>query len=274
MQSSKIGLLLLTTLFISHTFGEEDETERRKGFGLVKKCIKTGMSPTGVEDLKTLKNLRNAGICLRNCQKEEDCQAWRFSKSNKTCDLFSGFDSFEGNKMFLSGTKECLKKGKEQIKKCRKKGMSPTNVEELETSENTTVVKCFRKCKNLEDCEAWRFSKQNKTCDLFSDFESFEENKMYISGAKECFNKILNEKEKMLKMCKKKGMTPTDVEKLSSFENVKKGGRCSRKCNKTEDCKAWRFSKGNKTCELFLSFESFESNDMYISGSKEDCMKS
>merc|ERR1719392_309560 len=191
MQSSKIALLLLTTLIFSHTFGEEDETERKKGFGLVKKCIKTGMSPTGVEDLKTLENLRNAGICLRNCQKEEDCQAWRFSKSNKTCDLFSGFDSFEGNKMFLSGTKECLKKGKEQIKKCRKKGMSPT-----------------------------------------------------------------------------------DVEELSSFENVKKGGRCSRKCNKTEDCKAWRFSKRNKTCELFLSFESFESNDMYISGSKEDCMKS
>merc|ERR1712121_175434 len=73
-----------------------------------------------------------------------------------------------------------------------------------------------------------------------------------------------------MQKCKKKGMTPTKVEELETLENV----RNFRKCNKNEDCEAWRFCKETKTCDLFSSFESFEENDKYIAGSKEDCMKS
>merc|ERR1712126_752853 len=126
----------------------------------------------------------------------------------------------------------------------------------------------------MGECEAWRFSKSNKTCDLFSDFDSFEENKMYISGAKECFTKIFKDKERLVKMCKQRGMTPTNVVEISSFKFVGSSGPCARKCNRTEDCKAWRSNKAKKTCTLFSSFESFKEDDMYTSGSKKDCMKS
>merc|ERR1719392_324949 len=77
-----------------------------------------------------------------------------------------------------------------------------------------------------------------------------------------------------MQKCKKKGMTPTKVEELESLENVRNFRKCIRKCNKNEDCEAWRFCKETKTCELFSSFESFEENEKYIAGSKEDCMKS
>merc|ERR1712126_541311 len=84
------------------------------------------------------------------------------------------------------------------------------------------------------------------------------------------------QKKTGLKMqkCKKKGMTPTKVEELETLENVRNFRKCIRKCNKNEDCEAWRFCKETKTCDLFSSFESFEENDKYIAGSKEDCMKS
>merc|ERR1712121_229349 len=84
------------------------------------------------------------------------------------------------------------------------------------------------------------------------------------------------QKKTGLKMqkCKKKGMTPTKVEELETLENVRNFRKCIRKCNKNEDCEAWRFCKETKTCDLFSSFESFEENEKYIAGSKEDCMKS
>merc|ERR1712133_357124 len=77
-----------------------------------------------------------------------------------------------------------------------------------------------------------------------------------------------------MQKCKKKGMTPTEVEELETLENVRNFRKCIRKCNKNEDCEAWRFCKETKTCDLFSSFESFEENEKYIAGSKEDCMKS
>merc|ERR1712227_333004 len=77
-----------------------------------------------------------------------------------------------------------------------------------------------------------------------------------------------------MQKCKKKGMTPTEVEELETLENVRNFRKCIRKCNKNEDCEAWRFCKETKTCDLFSSFESFEENEKYIAGSKEECMKS
>merc|ERR1712227_58020 len=77
-----------------------------------------------------------------------------------------------------------------------------------------------------------------------------------------------------MQKCKKKGMTPTKVEELETLENVRNFRKCIRKCNKNENCEAWRFCKETKTCDLFSSFESFEENEKYIAGSKEDCMKS
>ena len=77
-----------------------------------------------------------------------------------------------------------------------------------------------------------------------------------------------------MQKCKKKGMTPSKVEELETLENVRNFRKCIRKCNKNEDCEAWRFCKETKTCDLFSSFESFEENEKYIAGSKEDCMKS
>merc|ERR1712126_68356 len=84
------------------------------------------------------------------------------------------------------------------------------------------------------------------------------------------------QKKTALKMpkCKKMGMTPTEVEELDTIDNVKNFIKCLRKCNKNEDCEAWRFCKETKTCNLFSGFKSFEENEKYISGSKEDCLKS
>merc|ERR1712133_197896 len=66
----------------------------------------------------------------------------------------------------------------------------------------------------------------------------------------------------------------TEDEELETLKNVRNFRKCIRKCNKKENCEAWRFCKETKTCDLFSSFESFEENEKYIAGSKEDCMKS
>merc|ERR1712121_356649 len=87
---------------------EEEETERRqKKTGLkMQKCKKKGMTPTKVEELETLENVRNFRKCIRKCNKNEDCEAWRFCKETKTCDLFSSFESFEENEKYIAGSKE------------------------------------------------------------------------------------------------------------------------------------------------------------------------
>merc|ERR1711955_44901 len=76
---------------------EEEETERRqKKTGLkMQKCKKKGMTPTEVEELETLENVRNFRKCIRKCNKNEDCEAWRFCKETKTCDLFSSFEKMK-----------------------------------------------------------------------------------------------------------------------------------------------------------------------------------
>merc|ERR1712126_651561 len=62
---------------------EEEETERRQKKTALKrpKCKKIGMTPTEVEELETIDNVKNFIKCVRKCNKNEDCEAWRFCKN-------------------------------------------------------------------------------------------------------------------------------------------------------------------------------------------------
>merc|ERR1712112_705513 len=75
---------------------------------ILKKCIKKGMTPNETEELETYKGVRKAKKCLIKCKESEDCLAWRFLKTNKTCQLFSSFGTLEVNNMYTSGTKACM----------------------------------------------------------------------------------------------------------------------------------------------------------------------
>merc|ERR1712112_54192 len=98
---------------------------------ILKKCIKKGMTPNETEELETYKGVRKAKKCLIKCKESEDCLAWRFSKTNKTCELFSSFGTLELNDMYTSGTKECMNiASKEEEGK-----QETTSIEEGETAE-------------------------------------------------------------------------------------------------------------------------------------------
>ena len=92
---------------------EEEEENRQTTIiiiarNVLKKCKKKGMTPTEAEELETFQGVRKAKKCLINCKKSEECLAWRFSKADQTCELFSSFGTLEVNDMYTSGTKECM----------------------------------------------------------------------------------------------------------------------------------------------------------------------
>merc|ERR1712126_246603 len=72
-----------SSMSMEEEMSEEEETERRQKKTALKrpKCKKIGMTPTEVEELETIDNVKNFIKCVRKCNKNEDCEAWRFCKN-------------------------------------------------------------------------------------------------------------------------------------------------------------------------------------------------
>ena len=70
---------------------------------------------------------------------------------------------------------------------CTYEGMAPTEVEDFASYPKIKTWKnCAWMCKLFENCEAWSHTKLENLCRLFSNFISFEANKLVVSGIKYC----------------------------------------------------------------------------------------
>merc|ERR1712126_178472 len=100
-----LRFLLLLAILYSLSLGLD---EPRNKSPRCRFSMYSGKNPTGIEELTTLDNVRNPFKCAKTCRKTEDCKAWRFDKTDKSCVLFSSYESFEEDVNFISGSIYCL----------------------------------------------------------------------------------------------------------------------------------------------------------------------
>jgi len=77
---------------------------------------------------------------------------------------------------------------------CTKKGVSPTEIEEFASYPKIKNWKnCAMICSIFENCKAWSHTKVENVCRLFSNFKYFEENKLVLTGIKNCNETMTSE---------------------------------------------------------------------------------
>ena len=126
----------------------------------------------------------NAKQCLKACKQAEDisgCNWYSFNPQTQICEFLDNCDDIQTDTCpnCVSGQVSC------PIYECNLHGLCMGNI--VDSSIENSKHDCLTNCRNNPNCHWFSYSKNLKTCLLFSTCPSLNENEVdYVSGQAEC----------------------------------------------------------------------------------------
>jgi TIR domain/PAN domain len=122
-------------------------------------------------------NLPSVGDCEQSCAGSPDCAGFSYSKPNQACYLYAGLGTEETDSNFDSGIRSPFKP------------MKDTGIRGVECYAYASIAAvgdCAQMCSRSSDsCKAFSYSKQNRTCYLYTSFTDLVVNKNFDSGIRQ-----------------------------------------------------------------------------------------
>jgi len=207
---------------------------------------------------RTVQSISNSNPtdCSKKCDLNPQCDAWYYYTSRRICYLGNGINgSLIRSSSYTGGFKSCCK----MVATPRQYyGWSRT----IQTTSNSNLADCEKKCDGNLLCEAWRYLSSRRYCYLGSGRRgSLITSSSFSGGYKNCC--------KMVKTANQY----TRYTRQVGFYRSSSLTDCEKKCNDNSQCDSWYFRTSAKYCYLGSGRTGAPISSRTYSGGYKNCCK-